>query len=169
MVGFQDAVKATQPDLDKVEPKVAKNYFDAASTARELIRATKANGPSAYRLLGIMATLDDLSLDAATAAVTLLIAGKPQDPRIINQVTILMGTKNGCNDIGELIMHATMRLGRVEEDLLEKLKSSYYLSAVQFQHASARCALQGKASESRWDPSKPAIAGGLRGGRKGGG
>jgi len=120
---FQDTVKGIQPDLDKVKPKLAENYLDAARTARELISATKAKGPSAYRLLGILATLDDLSLDAATAAVMLLLAmDRPRDPGVMNKVVVLMSSKNGCNDIAELIMHATMRLVHVEETLLDKAK-----------------------------------------------
>jgi hypothetical protein len=54
-----------------------------------------------------MATMDDLSLDAATAGVQLLIqiAARAQGPvnaNVFSPVALLMTSKNECNDISEL-------------------------------------------------------------------
>src|ERR1700719_2688142 len=38
------AVKSVKADLDKVDPKLAANYFDAASTAHLLIEKTRQGG-----------------------------------------------------------------------------------------------------------------------------
>jgi hypothetical protein len=95
--------------------------LDAAATTRWLISTTKSKGISAYRLLGILASLDDMSLNASMAAVVLLTNVNRQDPRIPNEVVLLMNSKNASTDISELIFHATMRFVHVEEDLLDKL------------------------------------------------
>ncbi len=123
--GFEDALKIVKPDLDKADPKLATNYLAAAATAHLLIRGLKNNGPSGYGLVSLMATMDDLSLDAATAGVQLLIqvAARAQGPvnaDAFSPVVLLMTSKNECNDISELIMHATLRYIHAEEDLLEK-------------------------------------------------
>jgi hypothetical protein len=127
---FEQAVRNAKPNLDKINTEYAKNYLDAASTAHTLIQVTKQNGPSAYRLVGILATMDDLSLDAANGTVFLLAAdnqrlsqGKPAD--MIAEVAVLGLTTAGtaCNDISELIFHATMRFVNVEEKFVEALPS----------------------------------------------
>src|ERR1700733_4284400 len=69
---FEDAVKNAKPYLDRVNPKLVTNYLDGASAARTIIRNLQKNGPSAYGLVSLLATLDDLSLDASTASVQLL-------------------------------------------------------------------------------------------------
>jgi hypothetical protein len=123
--GFEDAVKSLKPDLDKVDPKLSTNYLNAAAAAHSLIKAMK-NRPSGYGLVGLIATMDDLSLDAATASVQLMIqitagAQGPVNVSVLNPVILLMTSKNACNDISELIMHATLRYIHTEEDALEKL------------------------------------------------
>ncbi len=62
--GFEEAIKLVKPDLDKIDAKLATNYLDAASTARLLIKAVKVKDATAYSPVGLLATLDDLSLDA---------------------------------------------------------------------------------------------------------
>jgi hypothetical protein len=125
---FEEAVRRAKPYLDKVGPKLSVNYLDAASTAHLLIESTQKNGPSTYALVGILSTMDDLSLDAANACVRLLQAdeeqvtkGKAPDAGALGSVVLLTNAGGACNDIAELIMHATMRLIRVEEELLQKL------------------------------------------------
>lgn len=58
VVGFETAVKIATPYLDQANPKLAGNYLDAAKTAHTLIETTLRDGPSAYRLVSIMATLN---------------------------------------------------------------------------------------------------------------
>jgi hypothetical protein len=125
---FEQAVRIAKPQLDNIKEDYAKNYLDAASTAHALIQVTKQNGPSAYALVGILATIDDLSLDAANGSVFLLAAdnqrlsqGKPPDMVAQSAVIGLSAAGTACNDIAELIFHATMRFLNVEEKILESL------------------------------------------------
>jgi hypothetical protein len=117
---FEQAVRNAKPHLDKIDTKYARNYLDAASTAHTLIQATK-NGPSGYRLVGVLATMDDLSLDAANGSVFLLGANAPSDMDAMSAVIALTSAGTACNDISELIFHATMRFVNAEENLLELL------------------------------------------------
>jgi hypothetical protein len=79
--GFEVAVKGAKPNLDGIDAKLSKNYLDAASTAHLMIQTLHKNGPSAYGLVGLLATLDDLSLDAANAGVQLLSRRAMGDPQ----------------------------------------------------------------------------------------
>jgi hypothetical protein len=58
---FEAAIKAAKPRLDQLNPDYAKNDLEGAATAHELIAKTLKNGASAYALVGILITLDDLS------------------------------------------------------------------------------------------------------------
>src|SRR6266851_537219 len=75
---FEAAVKSAKARLDKVNAKYAANYLDAAATAHLLISKTIKNGPTAYGLVGVLTTLDDLSLDAANGNVFLLAGDQGQ-------------------------------------------------------------------------------------------
>ena len=125
---FEAAVKNAKPHLDKINAKYATNYLDAAATAHELISQTLKNGSSAYKLVGVLTTLDDLSLDAASGNVLLLSAdatkGRLPDAATGSAVLALSTTGTACNDIAELIFHATMRLIAAEETALNKLLDS---------------------------------------------
>jgi hypothetical protein len=126
---FENAVRNAKPQLDKIDTKYATNYLDAASTAHLLIGATNKNGPSAYRLIGVLATLDDLSLDAASGSAFLL--GADEDRVVSKGAAPDMGTRSdlltltaagkACNDIAELLLHATLRFVNVEEQTLNML------------------------------------------------
>jgi hypothetical protein len=82
-----------------------------------MISAIREEGPSAYRLVGLVVTLDDLSLDAATATILLFNAQKA----VAGDISLLVSAKNGCTDIAELLFHVTMRLVKIEEDLLDRV------------------------------------------------
>jgi hypothetical protein len=125
---FEDAVKHAKPYLDKINPKFAPNYLDGASTAHTIIQKLQKNGPSAYGLVSLLATLDDLDLDGSTASVQLLrtdeeqvTRGKQPDVGSLRSVILLSNSSTACNDIAELIMHATLRFVDVEEQILGKL------------------------------------------------
>jgi hypothetical protein len=105
--------------LDKVDPKLSKTYLDAASTAHLLIKKMNANGPSAYGLVGLLATIDDLSRQAANASVVLLMNNPSQAS--VPLVMMLTASGTACNDIAELIMHATLRFILAEEELINSL------------------------------------------------
>lgn len=122
--GFEKAVKGVKPDLDKVDPQLSTNYLDSASAACTIIVTIRKNGPSAYALVGLVTTLDDMTLDAATATVQLLLlginSGRTGAAKLGVFLVPLMTSKNECNDMSELIMHATSRYIQTEEDVLEK-------------------------------------------------
>ncbi len=125
---FEAAVKNAKPGLDKIDIKYARNYLDAASTAHLLISKTIKNGPTAYNLVGVLTTLDDLSLDAASGMAFLLAAdgdrvakGATRHTSTRDAVLALSSAGTSCNDIAELIFHATMRLIAAEETALNKL------------------------------------------------
>jgi len=130
-VAYEEAVKNAKPYLDKINPKFAENYLDAASTAHTLIETVQKKGPSAYGLVSLLATLDDMSLNAATGSVQLLRTdeehvangGKP-NVGPLTAVILLGNASTACNDISELIMHATLRFVDAEEQLLGKLLDS---------------------------------------------
>ncbi len=128
---FEKAVTSAKPHLDKFDTNQATNYLNAASTAHQLIQATKKNGPSAYRLIGVLATLDDLSVDAANGSAYLLAADEQQvlkgnapDMHTQGAVIALITAGTACNDISELIFHATMRFVDAEEQILGQFLSN---------------------------------------------
>ena len=125
---FEDAVKNARPYLDRINPKLVANYTDAAFTAHTIISGMQKNGTSAYGLVGLLATLDDLSLNASTASVQLLrtdeehvAKGSPPDIGALSAVILLGSASTSCTDISELIMHATLRYVGAEENILGKL------------------------------------------------
>ena len=117
--GFEEAIKAVQPRLDPVSKGYGKDVLGVSTKARTMIAGIRENGPSAYRLVGLVVTLDDLSLDAATASILLFNSQKA----VAGDISLLLASKNGCTDIAELLFHATMRLIKVEEDLLDQIVS----------------------------------------------
>jgi hypothetical protein len=127
VAGFEEAVKLAKPHLDKINPRLSSNYLDASLTAHKLIETTQKNGTSAYRLVSLLATLDDLSLNAANASVLLLkgdeerlAKGKQPDVASLSSVIALSSAETAVNDISELLMHATLRFVEAEEQVLDK-------------------------------------------------
>ena len=125
--GFEETVKLVRPQLDRIDPKVVANYLDAASTAHNIIDTMQKTGASGYGLVGLLGTLDDLSLDAANASVLLLKAyaeastqGKQPSVAGLASVVAVSNAGTGVNDISELIMHATLRFVGAEEQALDK-------------------------------------------------
>jgi hypothetical protein len=123
---FEQAVNAAKIHLDKINPKLSANYLDAASAAHDIISKTQKNGASSYRLVALLATLDDLSLDASNAAFQLLRAdteqsakGHSSDLSRYTSILPLESAQVGCNDIAELLMHTTLRGILAEEMVLE--------------------------------------------------
>jgi len=124
VAGFENAVKSIKPNLDRVDPKLSPMYADAAAAAHVIILSARKNGPSAYRLVSLVTTLDDLSLDAATASIQLLLLQIKSGQTAASNLDFLvplLSSKNECNDISELIMHATLRFIHTEEEALEKM------------------------------------------------
>jgi hypothetical protein len=125
---FEETVKAAKPNLDKIDSKLSVNYLDAASTAHLMIDSMQKNGASAYGLVGLFATLDDLSLDASHASFQLLrsdeeqvMNGHTSDLTRLASIMKLQSAQVGTNDIAELLMHTTLRFIQAEETALEVL------------------------------------------------
>src|SRR5258708_9561881 len=101
---FEAAVKDAKTRLDKIDAKYAANYLDGAATAHSLLSKTIKNGSTAYAIVGILTTLDDLSLDAATGGAFLLAANQGQTTP---EMLTLSAAGTACNDIAQFIFHAT--------------------------------------------------------------
>ena len=120
--GFETAIRTAKPKLDLVDPTLSSNYLHAASQGHAVVSGIRKSGSSAYALVLLIGTLDDLSLDAMTASVDLLIQGSQSGQACCSSLLVpLMTSKNECNDISELLMHATLRLIHAEEDVIQKL------------------------------------------------
>jgi hypothetical protein len=126
---FEEAMKSAKPWLDEMAPKLPTNYgLNAASAAHTIIQGIQTNGASASSLVALLATLDDVSLDAATASVQLLETdevniskGKRPDLRVLAAVVRLTNSGNACNDMAELILHVTLRYVTAEEAIIESV------------------------------------------------
>ena len=125
--GFESAVKSAKPHLDKIDSKLFVNYSDAASTAHVLVQTLQKNGSSAEGLVLLLTTLDDLSLNAATANTQLLnmdeasvANGQKPNSAVLQTIVSLNAAGTACSDIAELIMHATVRLIHAEEQCFTK-------------------------------------------------
>jgi hypothetical protein len=100
---------------------------EAAATAHAIISAIKKNGPSAYALVGLIITLDDVTLNAANGAqgisrraMTDAVAGKTASLNALAAADSLNVAQSSLTDISELISHATLRLVKAEENMIQK-------------------------------------------------
>lgn len=125
VASFEQAMKTVRPTLDRIDPGLTTKSLDAASTAHTIIDTMQKNGPTGYRLVMLITTLDDLNSNAFRSALVILstdreraVAGGRADRNTTGFVLALSSAGNSCNDIAELIMHATLRYLSVEETLL---------------------------------------------------
>jgi hypothetical protein len=120
---FDATIKSAAPFLDD---QTVKEYREAASNCRLIIRAIRKNGMSNFALLGLVSTLDDLTLDSARASRVIILAiaeGQAGEKReqASNKVMALMQTESSLYDISELILHAGFRFTAAEDDVLESV------------------------------------------------
>lgn len=125
VTAFTKAMTLAAPYLDE---GMTSNYLEGAKTTDLILAAIKNNGPSAYSLVSLLASLDDLDADASKAALTIMsriaansISGNDQRSGAIFAVLELTDSSKSLYDISELIMHATLRYVQVEEGVLRKL------------------------------------------------
>jgi hypothetical protein len=116
----------TKQSLDRAAtPGFFAKGVELSSQASDAIAAIKKNGPSAYALVGLIAILDDMSLNAARAsAVTMIVALQNKtDPKnhAMEDFQNLAQAEKNCYDISELLLHATLRYIAVEENALHTL------------------------------------------------
>jgi hypothetical protein len=113
---FDSALGNARPALDKQDPDLFKKYSKAAVTAKEVLKALQETSPSAYGLVGLITTLDDVTLNASRAATVILLSHSKEN----NDATIagLGAAQNGCYEVSERLTNATLRLIKVEEKVL---------------------------------------------------
>jgi hypothetical protein len=128
---FEQTMRAEKPTLDGIDSSLTSKALDAASTAHTAIRGLQKAGPTGYGLVVLVVTLDDLSSNAFRSALLLtsedhnrVATGGRPDNDLPSSVLALSNAGNACNDIAELIVHATLRLLSVEEALLNQLLDS---------------------------------------------
>jgi hypothetical protein len=100
---------------------------EAAATAHVIISAIQKNGPSAYALVGLIVTLDDVTLNAANGAQGIArramadaVAGKTVSLNALAAADALNVAQSSLTDISELVSHATLRLIKAEENVIQK-------------------------------------------------
>jgi hypothetical protein len=89
--------------------------LDAAQSAHTIVAALKKNGPSSYALVSLVATLDDIALDASRAALGESMSycqnglkGNSPDQAAMVSMVGLLDSETSVNDISELVLHATL-------------------------------------------------------------
>jgi hypothetical protein len=120
---YRQTFTSAKPSLAKAPtPGFYEKGIELSSQASEAISAIRKNGPSAYALVGLIAILDDMTINATRAyAVTMLVAtgeGSSTKDRAMQDFLSLAQAGKNCYDISELILHATLRLIHVEEQAL---------------------------------------------------
>jgi len=122
VTSFEDAVRHVKPVLESQQTDLLSKDRGVAENAHKLIRGLQKNGPSAYALVALIATLDDISLNASRTATLVIMSGPDKiDAEMQARLTMLWNAQNSCSDISELILHATLRLIEVEEGILDHL------------------------------------------------
>jgi len=125
---FQKTLDSIKPYLDKADPSAYAKDENAVATARSILAALKKNGRSAYALVSLLTTLDDLDLDATQDSQAILIfgtkamadGGQPPDG-MTTAALMLTSAASSLYDISELVMHATLRFVAGEEAVLAKV------------------------------------------------
>lgn len=122
VTSFEQAVRAAKPFLSEDR---FKTDMDTASAAHQVITALNKNGASAYSLVALVITLDDVVVDAGLSSQDILrdnlsamSKGKTAGLDSLSTVVLFNTAATACNDISELIGHATLRLIKAEETAL---------------------------------------------------
>jgi hypothetical protein len=119
VLAFDKALAGAKPALDKQDAGLFQKYTQAAKTTKEVIQALEETSPSAYGLVGLITTLDDVTLNASRAAMVILLGrGATGDKEADRMVGELGSAQNGCYEASERITSATLRLIKVEEKVL---------------------------------------------------
>lgn len=122
--GFEQAIQAAKSFLPQDE---FKKDTDAAAIAHQIVRGLDKNGPSAYSLVALIITLDDLVIDAGVDTQSILndelkavSTGRTLNVTALSTVILLNNAAVTCRDISELIGHATLRLVDAQEKILSQ-------------------------------------------------
>jgi len=125
---FQKTLDSVRPYLDKADPSAYAKDKNAIEGARTVLAALKKNGRSAYVMVSLLTTLDDLDLDATQDSAAILLSGtqdmangKHPPDGMTTAVMMLTSVASSFYDISELVMHATLRLVNAEETVLAEV------------------------------------------------
>lgn len=125
---FQKTLAEVKPFVDKANPTLYRRDLEAIDTARTILASLKRKGRSAYGLVGLLATLDDLNRDAMNDATAMLLfgsqeqaAGRQFPDGMATAVLMLTSAADSFYDISELVMHATLRFVAGEEAVLAQV------------------------------------------------
>lgn len=125
---FQKTLDSVKPLLDEADPSAYGKDENAVEGARSILAALKKNGRSAYALVSLLATLDDLDLDATQDSTAILLSGTramangKNPPDGMTAATIMLtSSASSFYDISELVMHATLRFVSGEEEVLSEV------------------------------------------------
>jgi hypothetical protein len=125
---FQKTLDSVKSLLDKADPSAYGKDENAVEGARSILAALKKNGRSAYALVSLLATLDDLDLDATQDSTAILLSGtramadgKMPPDGMTAAAIILTSAASSFYDISELVMHATLRFVSGEEAVLSQV------------------------------------------------
>ena len=124
---YRQTFGSARPSLAKAPtPGLYEKGMELSKQADSVIAANRKNGPSAYALVGLVSILDDMSLNATRAyAVTMVVAlGETRSDlksHEMEDIQSLAQAGKNCDDISELLLHATLRLIAVEERTLREL------------------------------------------------
>jgi len=125
---FHKTLDSVKPLLDKADASAYGKDKNAVESARTILAALKKNGRSAYALVSLLTTLDDLDLEATQDSQAILLSGTramtegrlPPDG-MTAAVLMLTSAASGLYDISELVMHSTLRFVAGEEAVLAKV------------------------------------------------
>lgn len=125
---FRMVVNSAKPQLDDTKPGLAAKYADTAATAETIIADLRANGPSGYGLVMLVAVLQNLSLHAEDASTRLLLLdelrvsrGQPSEYAALRPLPLLDAAGKECYDVSQLLLDATLRHVAAEETTLRML------------------------------------------------
>jgi hypothetical protein len=127
IANYQRAFTNAKPILSKAPSDFYDKKSDLPARANEVIASIKTNGSTAYRLVGLISMLDDMSLTASRASLQVAVLGiKDSSESKVNahwQTDMVAVAQAGqsCYDISELLLHATLRYIAVEEAALRTL------------------------------------------------
>jgi hypothetical protein len=120
--GVQKSLQSAKRWLDSADPDLYKQDSDACNVAITTIAAIRANGRSAYALVALVSTLDDISLDCcrAEARMVVMIPTVKGDAKstLTADLFSLTGAGKSAYDMSELLLHATLRYVSAEEEML---------------------------------------------------
>jgi len=121
---FETAIKLVGPDLDaKDDLVVLRKNSSSAATAHEIIHLLQKNGPTAYGLVMLVSTLENIALDASKTAIVLMARQDIGAAHTQTNLLVLGQASTSCRDIAELLLHATLRMIDVEEEVVRSISS----------------------------------------------